>query len=58
MSKHKNEIRIQHVNDKTFKELHNIAGNQGVSLASLLKPKLREIADSYPDKLKQPPVDY
>lgn len=57
-NKHKNEIRIQNVNNKVFEEINNIAKNQGITLAAFMKPELRKIVDSYPDKLKQPPLKY
>lgn len=57
-NKHKNEIRIQNVNNKVFEEINNIAENLGVTLAAFMKPELRKIVDSYPDKLKQPPLKY
>jgi hypothetical protein len=52
MAKH-DEIRIYGVSPKLKTDLYNIAKNTGVTLASLLKPKLREIAESYPTQMKQ-----
>ena len=52
------EIRIRYVSKKIITDLSNIADNIGVSVANFLKPKLREIADSYPDKMKEPKKDY
>jgi hypothetical protein len=51
------ELRITGVNPKLKDELNNIAANQGINLTSFLKPKLREIADSYPEKMKQKPAE-
>lgn len=48
-------ITITHVNPRVKSELENIADNTGISLGALLKPKLREIAESYPPHMKQPP---
>lgn len=50
-----NEIRIQNVSDYVHDSLLNIAKNNGVSIQEFLKPKLRELADSYPEHLKKPP---
>lgn len=47
------EIRIT-VGTKTHNDLHNIANNAGVSLSNLLRPKLAELANSYPDQMKLP----
>lgn len=52
------ELRIQGVSKKTHDEINNIAKNLGVSISTFLRPKLTEIAASFPDKMKQPPVDY
>lgn len=52
------EVRLRGVSPQLLEALVNISKNLGVSLTDMLKPKLREIADSYPDKLKQPPLDY
>lgn len=51
-------IKITHVSPKVHEEIKNIADNVGVSVSSFLKPKLREIADSYPEKMRKPPLDY
>lgn len=50
-----NEIRITNVNAKTHQELHNIAGHLGVPLSSIIKPKLMDLANSYPAEMKLPP---
>jgi len=47
-----NEIRITSVPPKIKEDLKNIAKNEGISLAHLLKPKLREIRDSYPERMR------
>ena len=52
------EIRVKGVSEKTKTDIVNIAKNSGVTISQLLKPKIREIADSYPDKMRQPPLDY
>lgn len=48
------EVRIQGVNPKLDRELHNIADNLGITRNSFLKPKLKEIADSYSEEMKKP----
>lgn len=45
-------LRISGVPNQLANELQNIAKNSGVTLAALLKPKLREIAESYPQQMK------
>lgn len=47
-----NEIRIYGVSSQVKNELKTIAKNTGVTLAGLLKPKLREIAESYDKQMK------
>lgn len=56
--KRKPELRIQGVSTKTHNELKNIADNVGVNLSELLRPKLREIIESYPEKMRQPLTDF
>jgi len=48
------EIRITNVSHELRFQLNNIADHLGVPLGHMLKPKLREIADSYPDDMKKP----
>lgn len=50
-----NEIRIRDISPSVKQDLDNIASNMGVTLSQLMRPKLREIADSYPDHLKRQP---
>ncbi len=52
----KDEIRIQHVNHEVHEILKNIAKNSGVSIQAILKPKLREIANSFPESMQRPPL--
>lgn len=40
---------------EVHQDLVNIAKNSGVTLQQFLRPKLREISDSYPAKMKLPP---
>lgn len=54
----KPELRIQGVSEKTKQEIINIADNVGVGISELLRPKLREIIESYPEKFRQPKPDY
>ena len=48
------EIRVTGVSSKLNEELQNIAGNIGITKNSFLKMKLREISNSYPEKMKLP----
>lgn len=52
------EIRVRGVSPQLHDDLINISRNEGRSLSDILKPKLREVADSYPERMKQPPKDY
>lgn len=54
-SKKSNEIRIKNVVPAIKQQIENIAAHQGIPVSSFLKPHLRTIVDSYPDKLKQAP---
>lgn len=47
-----NEIRIYGVSKQLKEDLQAIAKNTGVTLAGLLKPKIREIIDAYPERMK------
>ncbi len=48
------EIRINGVSPDLHIQLINIAKHLGIPFSSWIKPKLREIADSYPDDMKKP----
>jgi hypothetical protein len=48
------EIRIRGIGNKLHEELNNISDNTGVPLSHILIPKLHEVANSYPDKMKFP----
>lgn len=52
------ELRIQGVSATTHDQLKNIAKNSGVTISAFLRPKLKDILNSYPDRMKQPPSDY
>jgi len=49
------EIRIPGVPPSLYEEIRNISTHMGVTMPQLLRPKLREIADSYPQKYRQEP---
>jgi len=49
------EIRIRGVGKQIRTDLENIAENLGTDISALIKPKLWEIANSYPDNMKLPP---
>jgi predicted DNA-binding protein len=46
-------IKITGVSQKIKDELNNISSNAGIPLSQILKPKLREIVDSYPEDMKR-----
>jgi hypothetical protein len=52
------QIKITNVPASLKQELKNIADHMGVELGSFLKPKLRDIANSYPEHMKQKPRDF
>jgi gas vesicle protein len=54
MSK-KSEVRVRGVAEQINNDLNNIASNLGTNLSDLLKPKLREIRDSFPEELRREP---
>jgi hypothetical protein len=57
MAKKYKEIRIRGT-EKLANDLGNIAGNLGVSLADFLRPKLRDIANQYPEDMRNnPPIE-
>lgn len=51
----KDEICLRSLPVFYFTELKNTAGNIGITLNSHLKKQIREIANTYPDKMKQKP---
>ncbi len=53
----KPEIRIQFVNQEIYTDLKNISKNLGISMASMLKPHLYKIRDSYPVELRRKRLD-
>lgn len=54
----KDQMSIRGVNDQLKQDLKNIADNLGDSVSSLIKPKLRELRDSYPEHLRKPKSKY
>ncbi len=52
------EMIVRAVSEKTFNEIENICENLGCDLSPFLKIELKKISGSYPDKLKQKPLDY
>ncbi len=49
------EIRVRGVGEQLQNDLTNISKNLGIDVSALVKPKLWEIANSYPEHMKQPP---
>lgn len=49
------EIRIRGVGKQVRTDLENIAENLGTSVSDLVKPKLWELSNSYPEHMKLPP---
>ncbi len=47
------EIRVRGVSPKLIDQLHNIAANSGAELVSFLNIKLKELADTSPERLKR-----
>lgn len=50
--KREREIRITNVPDHTINAINNISKNLGVSVSTLLKPKIFDIVQSYPEELR------
>lgn len=48
------EIRIKGVGDNTMQELKNIAKWECSTITSLIKPKIRELINSYPEHVRNP----
>jgi hypothetical protein len=46
---------IYNIQPEVLHDLRNIAKNLGSDLSSLIKPKLRELRDSYPVNMRQDP---
>lgn len=49
------EVRVRGVSESLINDLNNISKNTGVSISDLLKPKLHEIRDSFPERLRRKP---
>jgi hypothetical protein len=49
------ELRITGVPEEILDQLHNIAKNEGNNLSAILKPHLRKIVESYPERMRRPP---
>lgn len=47
------EIEINDVSPQLYEELINICAHLRIPLSSMLKPELRKIAESYPEKMKK-----
>jgi hypothetical protein len=47
------ELRIRGVSDKTATELKSVAYYYGVDISKLLRPKIKELIDSYPEHMKR-----
>jgi hypothetical protein len=48
----RSEIRLKGVSNQLKHDLTNISKNTGLTLSGFVKSKLREIAESYPDRMK------
>jgi hypothetical protein len=53
----KPEIRITGVSKKTREEINNIADHLGTKVNHLLRPKLREWIESFPEHYRKPTID-
>lgn len=56
--KDKPEVRIKGVSENTHQQICNISDHLGVTISQFLRPKLREIIDSYPEHMRTPPKEY
>jgi hypothetical protein len=46
-------LAVYGVNPTVHEDLKTIADNLGIDLSALIKPKLRELRDSYPEALRK-----
>lgn len=51
------ELRIYGVPAATSREIKNIAAHLGVKVSDFMKPKVAEIAKSYPEHMRKPMQD-
>lgn len=51
------ELRIRGVSQKTQNEVKNIAKRLDTSMSALLRPKIYEIVNSYPEYMRRPMLD-
>jgi hypothetical protein len=49
------ELRITNVPTRLREELENVVGNLGTTVSGFLKPKIRDILESYSPDMKLPP---
>lgn len=54
----RNEVRIRGVGDTLFEELTNICRHTGISAGELMKPQIRIVVESHPERYRKPPLDY
>ena len=52
------EIRISGIKPQLHAELMNISDNLGVTVSSLIKPKIQEFVNSYPAEMKKPKAQF
>lgn len=46
-------LAVYGVNKQVHEELKSISKNLGIDLSALIKPKLRELRDSYPEAMRE-----
>ena len=46
-------LAVYGVNPTVHSDLKNISKNLGIDLSALIKPKLRELRDSYPEPMRK-----
>lgn len=49
-------INVTNVSKVVKEELESISKHTGIPMASLIKPKLRELVNSYPPEFRVPPI--
>lgn len=53
-----NEVRVRSVPEKMKIELKNISDHTGKTISALMRPKIRELIDSYPEHYREPKQNY
>lgn len=53
-SRYTKRFTISNLNEEWKEQLKNLSDNTGINAGDLLKPKVKELLDSYPEEMKKP----